>query len=380
MKFTWAIITGEYPPQPGGVSDYTQQVTRALIRAGDEVHVFAPSHNGDVEIENDSGAFIHRMPDNFGRLTQAQLEIELKNIKPDRMLLQYVPHAYGYKAMNVPFCYWLWRRRRRDNIWAMFHEVAYPFKRRQPMKYDLLAIVTNLMALLVARASRRIFVSTPRWSHALRPYMNVGMTAEWLPVPSNVPSAVDFSKVLDLKKHFAKQSKFIIGHFSSIGAHTAPFLREAFPAALRDDAQCVGLLIGRGGGKLAEELIKAYPSLRGRLLARSNLSACEVAQHLAACDVLIQPYPDGMSGRRTSAMAGLALGVPIVTNQGAATEDLWSETGAVELVEDLDPRLFSCAVERLLNDEAARVALGARGRETYALNFDIAKIIGRLRE
>ena len=31
---TWAILTGEYPPQPGGVSDYTLQVCRGLAAAG----------------------------------------------------------------------------------------------------------------------------------------------------------------------------------------------------------------------------------------------------------------------------------------------------------------------------------------------------------
>ena len=37
----WAIITGEYPPDPGGVSDYTYLVATHLADAGDEVHVCA---------------------------------------------------------------------------------------------------------------------------------------------------------------------------------------------------------------------------------------------------------------------------------------------------------------------------------------------------
>jgi hypothetical protein len=39
---TWHILTGEYPPQPGGVSDYTRQLARALVDAGDSVEVWAP--------------------------------------------------------------------------------------------------------------------------------------------------------------------------------------------------------------------------------------------------------------------------------------------------------------------------------------------------
>ena len=39
----WHIITGEYPPQPGGVSDYTRLVAEGLAAAGDAVTVWAPS-------------------------------------------------------------------------------------------------------------------------------------------------------------------------------------------------------------------------------------------------------------------------------------------------------------------------------------------------
>ena len=38
----WHILTGEYPPQPGGVSDYTRMVAEGLAAAGDEVVVWAP--------------------------------------------------------------------------------------------------------------------------------------------------------------------------------------------------------------------------------------------------------------------------------------------------------------------------------------------------
>ena len=43
---TWHIITGEYPPAPGGVSDYTEAVAAGLAAAGDEVHVWCPAASG----------------------------------------------------------------------------------------------------------------------------------------------------------------------------------------------------------------------------------------------------------------------------------------------------------------------------------------------
>ena len=60
--------------------------------------------------------------------------------------------------------------------------------------------------------------------------------------------------------------------------------------------------------------------------ATGTLSPRALAEHVEACDLLVQPYPDGISSRRTSAMAGLALGVPVVTTTGHLTESLWAET------------------------------------------------------
>ena len=59
----------------------------------------------------------------------------------------------GFKAMNLPFCCWLFARRRRD-ITVMFHEVAFPTRTAQPLRHNLLGEVTTLMATLVARSAR----------------------------------------------------------------------------------------------------------------------------------------------------------------------------------------------------------------------------------
>ena len=130
----WHLITGEYPPQPGGVSDYTRLVAIELARAGDDVNVWAPAC--DFADPIDEGVEVHRLPGHFGPRAIALLDREL-NWNPGRILVQYVPHAFGFKAMNFPFALWLYARRR-TNITVMFHEVAYPVAASQPLKHNLL--------------------------------------------------------------------------------------------------------------------------------------------------------------------------------------------------------------------------------------------------
>src|SRR5579883_195141 len=57
-KLAWHLITCEYPPQIGGVSDYTFLMARELARAGEEVHVWCGAASGDYP--ESPGVSVHR--------------------------------------------------------------------------------------------------------------------------------------------------------------------------------------------------------------------------------------------------------------------------------------------------------------------------------
>ena len=120
-----------------------------------------------------------------------------------------------------------------------------------------------------------------------------------------------------------------------------------------------------------------HPTLAGRLLATGELPPHAVAEHLAACDLLVQPYPDGISSRRTSAMAALALGQPVLATRGPLTEPCWEENGPVRLVDD--PVEIAVQARALLADEAERRRLGAAGARLYRERFALDNTVARLR-
>jgi glycosyltransferase involved in cell wall biosynthesis len=360
------------------VSDYTRLLARGLARAGDEVHVWAPAATGSPA---DLGVTVHRLPGRFGPRGLVRLDAALRRTgRPFRLLVQYVPHAYGCRAMNIPFCAWLLARRA-WRPWVMFHEVAFPWGRGGPPRHTLLAAVHRGMAALVLRAADRVFVSTPAWGPLLRRLARRAPPPTWLPIPSTVgldPSPAEVAAV----RHglAAPPEALVVGHFGTYGREVVDSVAAVLPALLAADGRRHGLLLGRGSRQFAARLVAAHPHLAGRVHATGETTADAAAAHLRACDLLLEPYPDGATGRRTTLMAGLALGVPVVTTRGALTEPLWDEQGLAELVPAADTDALTAAAERLAAHPEDRRALGERGRAGYERFFSLDHTVRALRD
>jgi hypothetical protein len=323
---------------------------------------------------------VHRLPGRFGARGLAELDAALgRSARPFRLLVQYVPHMYGCKAMNVAFCAWLWRRRAL-RPWVMFHEVAFPCAWRQPLRHNLLGAVNRLMAGLVARAAERVFVSTPAWEPLLGRLAPRREPPTWLPVPSNVATEADPSAVAAVRGRVSPSpGAVLLGHFGTFGGAIAAGLAAALPPLLGTSPRRAALLVGRGSEQFAARLLAAHPDLAGRVVAAGALEAAAVAAHLSACDLLVQPYPDGATGRRGSLMAGLSLGLPVVTTLGRDTEPIWRKLDLAALAPDGDSAALVAEAERLLADPDESRRLGERGRAGYRSYFSIDRTVQALR-
>jgi glycosyltransferase involved in cell wall biosynthesis len=383
----WTILTGEYPPQAGGVSDYTRSVASHLAAAGDDVHVWAPRPGvadgvGAGKEPQRGAATVHLLPDRFGPRTLAGLAASVRRDRAGEgpLLVQYSPPAFGCKAMNLPFCLWVAGQSRRIPVWVMFHEVAYPLDPGQPLRHHVLGRANRLMAQILARSAARIFVSIPAWGDLLHLIDAKIGPVTWLPVPSNVATAADDAAAAIIRARYVGDGGgMLVGHFGTFGGLITQKLDAILPNVLGAVGDRQLLLVGRGSVTHCEAVARRHPNLGVRLHAAEGLSAQGVADHLAACDLMVQPYPDGMSSRRGSGMAGLAIGVPVVTNRGHLTEPFWASSHAVALAGDGSPGEFGATVDALLDDPAARAALGRRAQALYAQQFSIERIVETLR-
>jgi glycosyltransferase involved in cell wall biosynthesis len=389
LLYEWHLITSEYPPQMGGVSDYTQMVAAGLAAAGDKVHVWCPPA-GSVAVDaaeigtgDSAGVFLHR---ELGSFTPADLRRTGRLLDqfsaPRRLLVQWVPHGYGYRSMNLPFCLWLQRRaaRRRDIVEVMVHEPYLSFGEGS-WKQSGVAAVHRLMTMVLLNAAHRVWMSIPAWEARLRPYA-LGRTLpfRWLPVASNIPVVDDPANVGIVRALYAPAGEQVVGHFGTYDRHSTELLLKSVPALLQGRSDCTMLLLGRGSEQMREKLIRNFPELAGQLHATGTLAAAELSLHISACDVMLQPYIDGVSSRRTSLMVGLSHGIPVVTTSGRLTEPLWSESEAVALIPAEDVAALALATIRLLSDETSRRRLSAAARMLYDERFDVKRTIATLRE
>jgi hypothetical protein len=230
-------------------------------------------------------------------------------------------------------------------------------------------------------SARRVWTTIPKWESCLRPYA-LGRRVPFgcLPVPSTTPAVADSEEAAATRSLYAPAGVPLVCHFGTYGGQVARALARLLPRLLSDeDAGCAVLLLGRGGGAMREELLRARPDFASRIHAAGTLPPEELSRRLAACDLLLQPYPDGVSTRRTSAMAGLAHGLPVVTTKGVLTEPLWEESGAVALAPAGDDEALLGEVRKLLASPEERARLSAAAHSLYRERFDVSHTIAALR-
>ena len=371
------ILTPEYPPTRGGIADYTEVIARALTQAGEDVHVWCPP-NGSREPAD--GFHIHPELGEFRAADLARAGKLLDHFeRPRRLIVQWVPHGYGFRAMNLYFCCWLWSRARNgDHVELMVHEPYLAFW-EGTWRQSAAAVVHRVMTMVLLRAARRVWVAIPAWEMKWKPYtLGRSIPFVWLPISSVLPCP-ERQAVSDVRAGLPAPLDSVVGHLGTYGSPVATLLSGVLVELLGNLSEPRILLMGAGSRQFLESFSLANPQHAARITATGPLVGSELAAHVAACDVLIQPYPDGISSRRTSAMAGLHLGVPIVTTSGRLTEPFWEGSNAIRMSRVGDWRTFVDHVDRLLQHPEERVCLAARARAFYDGMFDVARTVAALR-
>lgn len=382
------LVTGEYPPMEGGVGAFTEQLARALAACGHEIHIITSRAARPADAPRRASALLQPYDLGFAQLharvgrwrwpslstvADVVLRYDLQVVN-----LQYQAAAYNMRAAAIHFL--PWRLRGVAPTVVTFHDlrVPYLFPKAGGLREaavrglarraaggiatnaaDLaqLALWTNAPLCRIPIGSN-IDAREPNHVEIDEARVGLGLPADavllgyfgFLNETKGADTLIDALAQLDGRYHLV----FIGGQTGA----SDPQNNEAFLRDLRERIDGLGL---------AE-----------RVHWTGFLSPGRVSAHLAAADLMVMPYRDGVSLRRGTLMAALAHGRPLITTTpsaaGAAPELRHGDN--VWLVPPGDAAALAAAVATLSADPAARTRLGHGAREVAGL-FDWGAIAGQ---
>jgi glycosyltransferase involved in cell wall biosynthesis len=312
------------------------------------------------------------------RWTQ-RLALELDRRRPDAVLLHYSVFSYSYRGVPLfvgPTLSAL--RRIRVPIVTVLHEYAYPWG-RSGLRGTAWAIAQRAWLIDVMRASAAAVVTVDYrvdWLHSRAWLPNRPIAVA--PVFSNLPAPTHH----DVRREPRPARIGLFGY-----AHdraTVELVFDALRLLERRHTQAQLVLLGAPGARSPAGAAWLEPA-RSRQLARppafsGTLSAQDLSDALADCDVLLFADPPGPTSRKTTLAASLASGTPVVALDGPRTWQELADAGAAVIAPRTAAGLADSIVG-LLADREAREALGRRAAEFASRAMSVgasAEVVARV--
>ena len=310
------LVTGEYPPDQGGVGDFTREVAQALARQGHGVHVITTGSQGTVA-SSDGTLFVHRDVPRWDWSCWRHLSDLSAAMGLDVVNIQYQAAAYQmHPAINL--LPWRLRRRRRPAVVVTFHDlrVPYLFPKAGPVRWQAV--------FALARWADGVIVTNPEDERQLAA-TPLTTPVRRIPIGSNIaPSLPDGFERDEWRRQWGVGAgELLMGYFGFLNERKGgQDLIRVLAGLLNRGVSAHLLLIGgevgtsdptnRAYAERVDNLVREF-DLSDRVHRTGYVSAGEVSACLEAVDVCVLPYQDGASLRHGSLHACLAHKRPIVT-------------------------------------------------------------------
>ena len=276
------------------------------------------------------------------------------------VILQYNPFSFGRWgfAPRLPIDMMLLRRRRPHVRRAvMVHEAFVPIN---SFKTLVMGVWQRLQLRALLLTADVVMATTSSWIRLLPS----GCRVVAIPAGSNLPD----------HRERREQSRLALGVESdqlvlaSFGSDHPSFLLDRVVGAANAVAAARGSvkLLCLGAGARTVTGLDA----RVELYRPGRQAGDDLATDLSACDIYLSPLSDGLSTRRTTLVAALQHGLPVVGTDGSRTEpELRSEVRAIHWTPANEPTRFADAALEMSGNAALRQRCAAAARELYDRTF-----------
>jgi hypothetical protein len=276
----------------------------------------------------------------------------------DVLVIQYNPFSYGRRG----FAPWLVRRVRQvrrqvpgARILLMVHEAYVPAR---SIRWAVMGAWQQAQLAAVARAAHGTVVSTPTWSRRVARLAGAAPIAA-IPVGSNLPDARS-ARTETRRAQGWTDDVFVVAALGGDRAARLPdFAERALTAIVQRRQRVVFSNLGAAPLQLPTHVRGVEQYQPGAVDEQA------LASGLAAADLFLAPYEDGVSLRRTTLAAALQHGLPVVGTNGRNTEAELAECGALRLASTALIEDFAEVAAAVSVDGEARTALQVAARRYF---------------
>jgi glycosyltransferase involved in cell wall biosynthesis len=363
VSLSFAIICPDYPPRRGGVADHTALLLAELAK------------HAQVTLITSEDTEVPRAPNRVQYVRDWQDEEELFRCvdrlpKEAVLLWAYVPHMYGRGgvAPAVPRVMTRLRTAGHHHQIVLAHEIAAPFSLWPHRTWY--AWQHRQQWCRMVNSADLLVTSTEAWRDEWQARLPEHR-AKFSSAAS--PSTIPIAPLTDVAGHRATwrrtmgwpEDVLVLGWFGTASAaKQLEWVLQARERAATALARPVALVLIGKADQVAQQQNSPWIKSTG------YLEAAAVSHVLQSIDALLLPFIDGISERRTSFMAGLSHGTPVVTTQGHNTGPTLRAAQICRLASALDEEQFSREVIAALSDPAESRAMGERGRTVYRRDYD----------
>lgn len=358
------IVTGEYPPMQGGVGAFSRIIATTLARRGHDIHVLT-----HVDAEATPGITVANVIHRWGYSSLATIRNWARAEKLHVVNLQYQTAAYAMSPWIHLIPDFV---RNTVPVVTTFHDLRFPylFPKAGPLR-------TSFVRHL-ARASAGAIVTNAEDAQTLSDLPKVRL----IPIGSNITSKPNAAASAALRASLGDDA-YMIGFFGFMNESKGLLQLLESLAQLQADGVPARLVIIGGRTGSSDPTNSAFADHVDTLIQQHNLAAdvhftgyvtdAEVANWLAACDVVALPFLDGASYRRGTLMAAIQHGCAIVTTTPKVAVPAFVDGENMRLVPPDDANALATALRDLYAQPAQRQRLH-EGAVALRPLFDWAQI------
>lgn len=369
MRIT--LISPNLPPTLCGIGDYTANLASALANLGAQVSIITSSCDCTPIPKVD----IRQVVTSWSDLAIPAVVRVVREIRPDVVLWQYNPFMYGYKGLSLGYS-WLPTLLTVGvgcKVLPVLHEMYMP-STTPGLKGMAWRFGQRAQFFLLQNGSAGAVVTTKERQYRLRQLFPRLRTWK-IPVGSNLP-VVSVSAVAKdaLRARLGLSSDSItMGLFG--GLHPERDFETAIRGTAKLRARGIDAHLVCVGPTLPEFRHRELASLADFLHIERQihwlgaLPPEQAACILTSLDVYLILQTDGASARRTSLVAGLAFGMPIIAASGSANYNGLEHNRHLLYIPQKDSEGLMTAMLEIAPDLRRRDYLGTNARALYQTDF-----------